>query len=264
MFFVLAKTVGFFALPSNVMIMIGLLGVVLAALRRARAGGRLIVASIMLLAIAGFSPLPNALMLPLEDRFPPWDPTRGAPAGIVVLGGAIDSLVAASRAEVSLNEAAERMTAAVALARRYPQARVLFSGGSGQLIPDAPPEGPLALQLFEELGVARDRLTIEARSRDTAENARFSRQLVDPMPGERWLLWTSAHLMPRAIGAFRRAGFAVEAYPVDYRTRGRSDLARPFFSLADGLRRGDTAMREWVGLGMYWLADRTSALFPEP
>src|SRR5437764_1552721 len=146
MFFVLAKILGFFALPSNVLIVIGLFGVALAAVRRARAGGRLIVTSIVLLAIMGFSPFSNALLLPLEARFPPWDPTRGAPTGIVVLGGAIETLVTARRPEVSLNEAAERMTAAVTLARRYPQARILFSGGSAQLIFEGPLEGPLAVR----------------------------------------------------------------------------------------------------------------------
>jgi uncharacterized SAM-binding protein YcdF (DUF218 family) len=78
------------------------------------------------------------------------------------------------------------------------------------------------------------------------------------------LLVTSAYHMPRAIGTFRRVGFAVEAYPVDYRTRGIEDLARPFPNLGEGLRRGDIAMREWVGLLMYRLAGRTNALFPAP
>jgi hypothetical protein len=41
-------------------------------------------------------------------------------------------------------------------------------------------------------------------------------------------------------------------------------LARPFPSLGEGLRRGDTAMREWIGLLMYRLAGRTSELFPGP
>jgi len=75
---------------------------------------------------------------------------------------------------------------------------------------------------------------------------------------------TSAYHMPRSIGAFRRVGFAVEAYPVDYRTRGIEDLARPFPSLGEGLRRGDIAMREWIGLLMYRLAGRTNELFPGP
>jgi uncharacterized SAM-binding protein YcdF (DUF218 family) len=114
------------------------------------------------------------------------------------------------------------------------------------------------------LGIPADRIIVEERSRDTAENARFTKALADPRPGERWLLVTSAFHMPRSIGAFRRVGFAVEAYPVDYRTRGPEDLARPFASLGDGLRRSDIAMREWIGLLIYWLAGRTSELFPAP
>ena len=70
--------------------------------------------------------------------------------------------------------------------------------------------------------------------------------------------------MPRSIGAFRRVGFAVEAYPVDYRTRGSEDLARPFPSLGEGLRRGDIAVREWIGLVAYRIAGRTADLFPRP
>jgi uncharacterized SAM-binding protein YcdF (DUF218 family) len=70
--------------------------------------------------------------------------------------------------------------------------------------------------------------------------------------------------MPRSIGVFRRAGFAVEAFPVDWRTRGSADLLRPFDSLSDGLKRTDTAVREWVGLFMYWITGRTSELFPGP
>jgi uncharacterized SAM-binding protein YcdF (DUF218 family) len=264
MFFVLSKIFGFFALPSNLFIVLGLVGIVFAALRRGRAGGKLIVASIVLLAIFGLSPLANALILPLEDRFPPWDDTRGAPDGIVVLGGAFETIIAATRPDIPLNEAAERMTASAELARRYPQARIVFTGGSGSLMFDGPTEGELARRFYAGLGIAPERLTIEERSRDTAENARFTKLLAEPKDGERWLLVTSAYHMPRSIGAFRKVGFMVEAYPVDYRTRGIEDLGRPFASLGDGLRRSDTAVREWAGLVIYWFAGRTSALFPAP
>jgi hypothetical protein len=70
--------------------------------------------------------------------------------------------------------------------------------------------------------------------------------------------------MPRAMGAFRRAGFKVEPWPVDYRTRGRADLTRPFDTVSEGLRRVDVAAREWVGLLAYRLSGRSSALFPAP
>ena len=70
--------------------------------------------------------------------------------------------------------------------------------------------------------------------------------------------------MPRAIGVFRKAGFPVEPYPVDWRTSGAEDALRPFATLSDGLQRTDTAVHEWVGLLVYWLTGRSSELFPAP
>src|SRR6478735_10153917 len=153
MFFLLAKILGFFALPSNLLISLGLLGIVLMATRYARAGRKLAVASLVLIAIAGWSPLGNALILPLEERFPPWDATRGAPTGIISLGGAIDTVVSPVRGEVALNEAAERLTAIAELARRFPQARIVFTGGSDRIILAGVDEASLAARLFVSFGI---------------------------------------------------------------------------------------------------------------
>jgi uncharacterized SAM-binding protein YcdF (DUF218 family) len=265
MFFILSKTVGFFALPSNALISLGLLGALLLRTRFAPAGRRLLVASVLLLAIVGWSPLGNALILMLEQRFPAWDASRGAPDGIVVLGGAIAPYVSGGRGVPVLNEAAERLTAAVELARRYPAAKIVFSGGSGALfLSGERPEAEYAQQLLESLGVERGRIRADGRSRNTDEDAIFSRETAAPQPGERWLLVTSAYHMPRAIGAFRRAGFAVEAHPVDWRTHSGMDALHPFASLGDGLRRTDTAVREWVGLLAYRITGRSAELIPSP
>jgi uncharacterized SAM-binding protein YcdF (DUF218 family) len=264
MFFVLSKFLGFFALPSNVVISFGLAGVLLLCTRFTRLASWLVVTSLVLLAVMGLSPLGNALILPLEQRFPPWDETRGPPDGIVVLGGGITLDVSVARGVPALNEAAERMTETVELARRYPGARIIFSGGSHFLSDVGGSEAAVAVQQFEALGIAHDRIVAEEQSRDTIENAVFSRLLADPKPGERWLLVTSAYHMPRAIAAFRAAGFPVEAYPVDWRTRGPIDALRPFDSVGGGLRRTDTAMREWVGLVVYRLAGKTADLLPTP
>jgi len=264
MFFVAAKILGFFALPSNILISLGLIGIVLMATRYLRAGRRLAVTSLVLIAIAGWSPLGNALILPLEERFPPWDASRGVPTGIISLGGAIDTVVSPARGEVALNEAAERLTTMAELVRRYPEAHVVFSGGSGRLIHDGATEAEFAVRLFESFGIAKSRIILESKSRDTDENARFTKELLLPKPGERWLIVTSAHHMPRSIGVFRAAGFPVEAYPVDFRTRGSIDLMRPFANVGDGLRRTDTAAREWVGLVVYWMTGRSAELFPGP
>jgi len=264
MFFLAAKILGFFALPSNILIALGLIGAALMATRFARAGRRLTLTALVLIAIAGLSPLGNALILPLEERFPPWDASRGVPTGIISLGGAIDTVVSPARGEVALNEAAERLTTMAELVRRYPEAHVVFSGGSGRLIYDGATEAEFAVRLFESFGIAKSRIILESKSRDTDENAHFTKELVQPKPGERWLLVTSAHHMPRAVGVFRAVGFPVEAFPVDYRTRGAIDLLRPFSNVGDGLRRTDTAAREWVGLAVYRLTGRTKELFPRP
>jgi uncharacterized SAM-binding protein YcdF (DUF218 family) len=263
-FFILSKLLGFFALPSNLLISIGIVGLILLCMRFTRLASWLVVTSIVLLAIAGWSPLGNALILPLEQRFPPWDSSRGPPDGIVVLGGAIMPDVSVARGAVALNEAAERITATVELAHRYPNARIIFSGGDNSVVFDEGVEAPVAVHEFEALGVPHDRITAEEQARNTIENAVFSRLIAQPKLGERWLLVTSAYHMPRAMAAFRSAGFAVEAYPVDWRTRGPIDAVQPFASLAGGLGRTDDAMHEWIGLVVYRLTGKTSELFPGP
>ncbi|MBV9969593.1 MAG: YdcF family protein, partial [Xanthobacteraceae bacterium] len=125
-------------------------------------------------------------------------------------------------------------------------------------------EADVVPALFESLGVPPGRIMLESRSRNTAENAVYSKALAAPKPGERWLLVTSAMHMPRAIGAFREAGFPVEAYPVDYKTNGWQDLSGVIGSLSSGLRQTDTALHEWIGLVAYRLTGKSSALFPGP
>jgi uncharacterized SAM-binding protein YcdF (DUF218 family) len=264
MFFILSKILGFFTLPSDIAATLAAIGVALLFTRFRKIGRVLAAVGVALLVIAGLSPLGNALMLPLEDRFPPWDPSHGPPTGIIVLGGAIGPELSAARHTPDLNESAERITAVAALARQYPAARIIYSGGNARLVLMGGIEADYAVDLLESLGIPRGRIETERQSRNTIENAEFSKALARPEPGERWLLVTSAYHMPRAIGAFRRARFPVEAYPVDWRTRGPIDLALPFESITAGLRRTDTAMHEWVGLVAYWLSGRTSALFPAP
>lgn len=263
-FFIVAKLLGFFELASNLLISIGLVGIVLLCTRFTRLASWLIVTSLVLIAIAGLSPLGNALILPLEQRFPPWDPSRGPPDGIIVLGGAINPQISAARGAAALNEAAERITATVTLARRYPNARIIFSGGNNALLFDGGVEAVIAVNEFEALGIARNRITAEEQSRNTIENAVFSRLIAQPKPNERWLLVTSAYHMPRAMAAFRAAGFAVQAYPVDWRTQGIIDATRPFASLSDGLGRTDTAIHEWFGLLAYRLSGKTREFLPAP
>lgn len=267
LFFVLSKTFGVMLLPTNFLISLGVLGIVLLFTRFASGGRRLMVLSIALLAICGFSPLGNLLLYPLEQRFAPWQAThngRDSVDGIVVLGGSVDADLSVAHQVPVVRTAADRIIAAASLARRYPDARILFTGGSANLISNDAREADYAVEIFESLGIPKSRLVIERASRNTYENAIYSKALVTPKPGEHWLLVTSAFHMPRSVGLFRKVGFAVEPYPVDWRGGGREDLFS-FNSLSgEGLARTDTAVREWIGLMAYRLRGRIDDLFPGP
>jgi uncharacterized SAM-binding protein YcdF (DUF218 family) len=264
MFFVLSKVLGFFALPSNAIAVICALGAGLLMTRWPRAGSGMVALGIFVLLLFGYSPAGSVLLLSLSERFPAWQFDGHDPDGIIVLGGAIDSEVSVARDALETDSSAERIFAMLELARRFPNARIVFSGGSGNLIENSASEAPIAGRLLERFGIAGPRVVLENQSRTTYENATMVRKLVAPQPGERWLLVTSAFHMPRAIGAFRAAGFMVEAYPVDWRTRGWVDAAMPFDRLSAGLDRTDIAVHEWTGLIAYWLSGRSSALFPSP
>jgi uncharacterized SAM-binding protein YcdF (DUF218 family) len=264
LFFVLSKTLGILLLPTDFLIFVGIAGAILLGTRFARLGRRLMVVSLLLFAICGFSPLGSWLLFPLESRFPAWDAARGAPDGIVVLGGSIDADVSAARGVAVVRGAADRIVAAAALARQYPDARIVFTGGSSNLIENDPREADFAAEIFERLGVRRERLTIERRSRNTEENAEFTKAIAAPKNGERWLLVTSAYHMPRSVGLFRKAGFAVEPYPVDWRVGSRADLLQFSAVAIEGLQRTGLAVHEWIGLLAYRLTGKTSQLLPGP
>lgn len=264
MFFALSKIVGFFITPSNAIAAVCAIGALLLLLRRQRAGSLVLTFGILLLLVFGYSPAGNVLTLALTERFPAWQQDGRDPDGIIVLGGAINQEASVARGTIEMGGAAERMTSTVELAKRFPNARVVFTGGSSNLMENPLSEAPIAGEWLQRFGVAADRITLESASRTTDENAVFTRRILMPKPGERWLLVTSAFHMPRAIGAFRAAGFDVEAYPVDWRTRGWRDAGEPFDLLSAGLSRTDDAVHEWTGLISYWLAGRSSALFPAP
>ena len=225
MFFALSKTLGIMLLPSNFLIGLGVVGLILLRTRFASVGRKLVIASVAVLAICGFSPLGNWLLYPLESRFPAWDDTRGAPDGIVVLGGSIEPDLSAAHDTPVFSGSVARIIAAVDLARRFPHARIVFSGGNANLVADdSAKEADYARRVFESFGISSEHLTMESRSRNTQENAEFSKALIMPKQHERWLLVTSAFHMPRSVGIFRKIGFVVEPYPVDWRVGSRIDL----------------------------------------
>jgi uncharacterized SAM-binding protein YcdF (DUF218 family) len=261
MYFLLSKTLGALLTPTTFITVTGLAGLVLLSIRCVRWGRALVTASAVLLVICGLTPIGYFLLVPLENRFPVWNASEGAPAGVVVLGGSIDPDLSSSRGFAVVPVAADRMVAAAELARRFPNIPIIYTGGSADLFSQEAREADYATEYFERLGLPKGRVTLERASRNTMENASFTRAIANPKPSDHWLLVTSAYHMPRSVGLFRDAGFAVEAYPVDWLTSNRPVwIDRPL----EGLHRTDIACREWMGLIADWVLGKSAQLFPSP
>ncbi|MDO9706815.1 YdcF family protein [Paracraurococcus lichenis] len=260
--FVLSKILWWPLRPGTAAILLGLIG--LAALWGGRRWGRWpALAGLGFLALLALLPLNAWVELPLEDRFPRPAAEPAHIDGIVVLGGAVEQRLFEERGLPALNGAAERMVEPVALLRRHPEARLVFTGGSASLVPGALSEADVARRLWRDLGVPEERMRFETESRNTHENAVNTLRLVRPQPGETWLLVTSASHMPRSMGVFRKAGWQVIAWPVNYRTgHGIASWLETAFPVR--LQEFEWGTREWVGLLAYWLMGRTDALFPAP
>ncbi len=261
--FWLSKIVGL-AIDLRLPLYVGLVVGIVLLWTRWRGAARALLTSILALQIAiGTLPLGESLSVWLEERIP-------APAalpthidGIVVLGGDANNVLLQAR-PLSPGGPPMRQVAAADLARRYPQMRIVYSGGSGNPLDPTTTDAAGARILLPALGLDPARVEFEEQSRNTFENARNSFDLAKPKPGETWLLVTSAFHMPRALGCFRKAGWNVIPYPVGYRALPQDaedwSLPRnfdgPFPILA-------SALSELVGLTAYYWLGRTDAWLPK-
>ena len=117
------------------------------------------------------------------------------------------------------------------------------------------PEADIAYQFFVSLRLPGDRIVVDRRSRNTAENAAYARELVKASDQHRSILATSASPMPRAYGFLQKAGIPVVAYPVDFTRAGDpSDWRSYTLSLNGSLLLLDRAVKEWIGLAVYRFA----------
>lgn len=271
MFFYLSKIIGFALQPMVILLGLFLAGYAVKYLKFPKTGNALNVTGIALLALIICTPFSNWLLIPLEERFPPPKPPEDI-AGIVVLGGAISGELADTRLSLSYTSAADRLIVATNLARnRYPNVPIIFTGGSNGVFETELREADYAQQYFNDAGLDQARMHYERNSRNTFENAVFSKVLADKIvlkfSNEKlpWIIITSAFHMPRTIGTFRKAGWGkIIPWPVDFQTRGAQDYFYIPRSVAHSIMNGSVAIRAWIGLLAYRITGRTNELFPSP
>ncbi|MBO6950160.1 MAG: YdcF family protein [Rhodospirillales bacterium] len=263
MFFYLSKVFWFLASPGNAFLIALILGLFLASTRFRRTGRWLVSLAICFAIVTTFVPVGPYLLKVLEDRFPAPESLPGKIDGIVVLGGVIDPVMTEQRGRLVISGAIERITMSATLAHMNPDAKLVYTGGSGSLTRQDVKEADYVADLYEVLGIPRERLTLERESRNTWENAKFTMEMISPKTDENWILVTSAFHMPRAVGAFRRVGWEMIPYPVDYKVQQRLSIPSPL-DFGSGLSGMSHAGHEWIGLIAYWLTGKNSAAFPKP
>jgi uncharacterized SAM-binding protein YcdF (DUF218 family) len=263
MIYGVSKIFWWFIQPGTLLLILCVAGAVSVCWRPRQCVGRVVlIAGVAGLVACAWLPLGTWLLRPLENRFPPPLRLPSHVDGFILLGGAIELRDSLARGTPVLNLRAGRMTAFVALARRYPVARLVFSGGNPDPFAKGLTEAEVARTFFLSMGLDPWRMVFESNSRNTRENALYSRQLVKPAPHQVWILVTSAADMPRAIGCFRAVGWQVIPFPVDYHAAPTGAGRAP--GLAAGLEEVGWAAHEWIGLLYYRWRGWTPQLFPSP
>ncbi len=263
MFFTLSKFFWFIVEPSNVILLLISVGALMIFSPWWRAGRVLVsLAAISALGLA-ILPIGNISLVELENRFPVAVKLPPRVDGIIALGGVASQFVTRSRGQISLGGAVERLTEFASLSRRYPDAKLVFTGGSGYVFRQDIKEADVLGPFFKSLGMDVGRIIFENRSRNTFENAVNTFELVKPGADETWILITSAFHMPRAFGTFRKAGWNIIPYPVDFYFEG-NEMFSLSFNLGAGMSRFAAALHEWLGLAFYRLTGKSDVFFPAP
>lgn len=262
MSFVLPRLIWLALNPLSILLALICIALLLQLTRWRRTGRRLLYVCTVFIVMLSVLPVGTLMLAALEGQYPPLRRLPKKVDGIIVLGGASQPHIAFARGQAAVNGNAERLLAFASLARRYPEAKLVFSGGRGGLRKSVLSQADVVAKIFVESGLETGRIVFESEARNTNDSPRLIRERVEPRAGETWLLVTSATHMARSLGVFRKQGWNVTAYPCDYRTEGGMRSLTLTFSIAGGLHEFAQGSRAWIGLLAYYLMGRTSALLP--
>jgi len=263
MFFYLSKILWFLADPGNLLLIALCVGTGLLWTKWTHAAKAVLTTTAAVAVVVTVLPIGSLLFSNLENRFPQVKKLPPNITGIIVLGGVVDQFITDDRKQVVVNGAVERLTEFARLSFLYPEAKLVFTGGSGVLGKQGLKEADVIKPLLVTLGLNPNRIIFENQSRNTEENATLTKKIIKPRLDQRWLIITSAFHMPRAMGSFRQAGWNAIAYPVDYHLKNNPGIGLGL-SLRSGLGSLSSSLHEWMGLTFYWLSGRTNELYPKP
>lgn len=262
MFFYAAKILWILASPLNALLLLFAAGG-LVRIWRSGTGTRLILIAAALFVFFGVVPVGPALVTYLEKQYerPQFLPEKIA--GIIVLGGAFNSYISEKTGQGAANDNIDRLITFVELARNYPQARLVFSGGTGDIRQPDRKEADDAKAFFQSIGFAPQNILFESRSRNSFENALNTKALVKPKQREKWIVVTSAYHMPRIVAVFNSLGWGVIPYPSDPRTDGKYRLFPDMLDAGGNFSALTVGIKEVLGTFFYYLGGKSTLPFPK-
>lgn len=252
MFFALSKILSFAIKP-----VVWIIGLLLYAVwtRRPWRGRRAVVVALVLLLLSTNRWITNEVVCAWEPETLTANQIQ-VPYDIgIVLGGYSNLFITPAHDRYNFSERANRFTQALELYHSGKVKKLLFTGGTGRLLQDGGSEAALLPPLLERLGIPVEDIILEDRSRNTWENAIFTKDMLDEKyPGASCLLITSAMHMPRSAACFRKAGLTATPFAVDY----MSEAPPPgldLYLLPDktGLYKWEWLIKEWIGCVAYRL-----------
>ncbi len=262
LFFYSSKLFWILISPDSLFLIFLTAGIFLLFTRWQKKARKLLLLLIFLAWILALLPVGDWLYYPLEKQFSSHPTLPGKIDGIIVLGGSVIPSLSQYWQQLETNNSHERLSQFILLAKQYPNARLIFTGGNSSLRKDSPTEAEQVKDYILQSGINESRLLLENKARNTYENAVYSKRLAQPALNENWILITSAYHMPRSIGVFCKQGWATIPYPVDHASQP-DKLLTPSLELSDHLSNLIEASHEWLGLLAYFVSRKTSHLIPK-
>ena len=260
-FFIVSKLSWFILSPDSVFVLLLCLCLLFFWFKATKTALILLHCIVLASLLVTLMPVGKWVLYPLETRFHSAGQLPDDVDGILMLAGAEALSKSQYWRQPELGSAAERFTAFIHLIKKYPEARHVFTGGIGRLNQAGLNSADVARMLFQQQGMDVESIVFESKSRNTYENAVFSKIQVQPKPGETWILVTSAFHMPRSVGVFSKQDWTVMPYPVDHYTHPEK-LFNITVNFAGNLRELGKGFHEWIGLTAYYLTGKTDRLFP--
>ena len=147
----------------------------------------------------------------------------------------------------------DRLMHAIRLYQEGKVEKVIITGGSASLVHPDLKEGIFVREYLEQLGLCTEDFYFEVESKNTYENALFTKHLIrDWDLNGPYLLVTSAFHQRRGIACFNKQAIEVQAYSVDRNVGDRKFfLDHMLAPTAGAINRWDMLLHEWLGMTSY-------------